>query len=79
MLTLDCIAKGYLQSSQRLISELFIHLWRHSWWTYFNDPEQKQGAIKGMFCSVPQWQILQKSSKLKVEAAVVKLSMARLC
>ena len=29
--TFDCIANGYLQSSQRLMSDDLIHFWRHSW------------------------------------------------
>ena len=46
-LTLDCMSNGYLHSSHFLMSDDLIHRWRHSWWTYFRDPEQKQGAMSG--------------------------------
>ena len=75
--TFDCIVKGYLHSSHLLMSELLIHLCKQSWCTYLSEPQQQQGAIRGWFVSIPQWQILQKSPfKLSVDAAVVKLSPA---
>lgn len=40
-----------------------------TWCTYLSDPAQKQGAMRGIPASPPQWQILQKPSDPPAEPA----------
>ena len=56
------MVKGCLHSSQDFVSEDLIQCWRHCWCTNFSDPEHRQGLMKALLASVPQWQILQNLS-----------------
>lgn len=62
-----CMIKGYLQSSQFFMSELWTHRCKHPWCTYFSEPAQQQGATNGASNSASQWQILWIKISLEKE------------